>query len=264
MDERDASIPGGRRVKAVETTCRILTALRDLDGAGVTEISDHLGLAKATVHSHLATLADNELVVKHDETYDVSLRFVDFSEYAKSRVDIYEITKAEVERLADETEEVAQFMVEEHGKGVYLHKERGNNAIQTASYTGNRKALHCTALGKAILSQLSRERVDQIVDEKGLPRQTDSTITTRDELHAELDRIREQGVSFDDEEVLSGLRCVAAPVQHPTGDMPGAISISGPTTRFGKERFNEELPEIVRGAANVIELNATQISRSTG
>lgn len=260
MSEHGPSIPGGRRVKAVQTTCRILTALRDLDGAGVTELSDHLDLAKATVHSHLATLADNELVVKHGDSYDVSLRFVDFGEYAKSRVDIYEITKAEVERLADETEEVAQFMVEEHGKGVYLHKKRGNNAIQTASYAGNRKSLHCTALGKAILSQLSRDRVDRIVRDEGIQKRTENTITTREELYDELDRIREQQVAFDDEEILSGLRCVAAPVRHPTGDIQGAISISGPTTRFTGERFDGELPEIVRGAANVIELNATQLS----
>ncbi|PSQ53394.1 transcriptional regulator, partial [Halobacteriales archaeon SW_12_67_38] len=45
-----------------------------------------------------------------------------------------------------------------------------------------------------------------------------------------------------------------------TGDIQGAISISGPTTRFTGKRFDEELSEIVRGAANVIELNATQLS----
>lgn len=263
MNEPDPSFHGGRRVKAVQTTCRILTALRDLNGAGVTELSDYLGLAKATIHSHLATLADNELVVKHGDIYDVSLRFVDFGEYAKSRVDIYEITKAEVERLADETEEVAQFMIEEHGRGVYLHKKRGSNAIQTTSYAGNRKALHCTALGKAILSQLSNDRIDQIINERGLEKRTENTITTREELYHELDRIREQGVAFDNEEIVSGLRCVAAPVRHPTGDFPGAISISGPMSRFENERFNEELPEIVRGAANVIELNATQVSNNS-
>jgi len=260
MNEHDPSTAGGRRVKAVQTTCRVLTALRDLNGAGITELSDHLGLAKATVHSHLATLAANEFVVRNGESYDVSLRFVDFGEYAKSRVDIYDITKAEVERLADETGEVAQFMIEEHGRGVYLHKQRGSNAIQTASYTGNRKALHCTALGKAILSQLPRERIDRIIDERGLGKRTENTVTSREELYRELDRIREQGVAFDDEEILSGLRCVAAPVRHPTGDVPGAISVSGPTTRFEGERFDQGLPEIVRGAANVIELNATQVS----
>jgi DNA-binding IclR family transcriptional regulator len=259
MSKRGEPNGGGRRVKAVQTTSRILEALREHDGAGVTELADHLDIAKATVHSHLATLVDNEFVVKRGEEYNISLRFVDFGEYAKTNVDIYEITKQEVNRLAKETGEVAQFMVEEHGRGVYLHKASGENAIQTASYTGNRKDLHCTALGKAILSQFSEERVNAIVDKRGLPQRTSKTVSTREKLFEELAVIRERKVSYDDEEILTGLRCVAAPIEHPKGNIQGAISISGPTSRLKGDRFREELPEVVRGAANVIEVNATHV-----
>ncbi|MFD1685964.1 IclR family transcriptional regulator [Halobellus litoreus] len=259
MTERPATADSGRRVQAVQISCDILQALREKDGAGVSELADHLGRSKATVHSHLATLADNEFVVKRDGVYEVSLRFVDIGEYAKNQVDIYEVTKEELDRLAEETGEVAQFMVEEHGRGVYLHKARGENAIQTASYVGNRKYLHCTALGKAILSQLSEARIEQIIDRHGLPQRTENTVSTREALFDALDTVRSQGVAYDDEEVLQGLRCVAAPINHPTGDLHGAISISGPTSRFKGDRFHEELPEIVQGAANIIEVNATQL-----
>jgi DNA-binding IclR family transcriptional regulator len=197
----------GRRVHAVETACRILEALheRDSDGGGVSELAADLGVSKATVHSHLATLQDNELVVKRGDRYHISLKFVDFGEHAKGTVDIYDIAISEVDQIAEETGEVAQFMIEEHGRGVYLHKGRGDKAIQTASYTGNRKALHCTALGKAILSELPRERVEEIIERYGLPAVTERTITDRDELFGELERIREENVAFDNEEVLQGL-----------------------------------------------------------
>lgn len=259
MPETPPDASSGRRVQAVQISCNILEALREMDGASVSELADHLGRSKATIHSHLATLADNEFVVRDDRTNEISLRFVDIGEYAKNRIDIYDVAKAEVDRLAEETGEVAQFMVEEHGRGVYLHKARGENAIQTASYAGNRKDLHCTALGKAILSQFSAERIDEIIDRHGLPQRTEKTVSTREELFDALETIREAGVAFDDEEILHGLRCVAAPIQHPTGDIHGAISISGPTSRFKGDRFREELPEIVQGAANVIEVNATQV-----
>jgi len=247
----------GRRVQAVETSCAILTALERLDGAGVSKLADEVGRSKATIHSHLTTLLDQELVVREGDRYALSLRFVEFGEYAKSGVDIYEIAGEEVERLADETGEVVQFMVEEHGQGVYLHKARGENSIQTSSYVGARKQLHCTALGKAILSQLSTERVEEIVDDRGLPQQTEETITTRPKLSSELERIRDENVAFDEEEVVTGLRCVAAPVT--AGDRAAAISVSGPTSRFKGDRFRETLPELVRGAANVIEVNAVQV-----
>ncbi|MDQ2055586.1 MULTISPECIES: IclR family transcriptional regulator [Halobellus] len=249
----------GRHVQAVQISCDILEALREMDGAGVSELAEALDRSKATIHSHLSTLAANEFVVKNDGVYEVSLRFVDIGEYAKGQVDIYEVAKEEVERLAEETGEVAQFMVEEHGRGVYLHKARGENAIQTASYTGNRKLLHCTALGKSILSQLSADEIDAIIARHGLPQRTNKTISSREELFDELETIREEGVAFDDEEILQGLRCIAAPIKHPNGSVCGAISISGPTSRFKGDRFHEELPEIVEGAANVIEVNATQV-----
>jgi len=256
MSERESA--SGRRVQAVETACDVLSVLRRMDGAGVSELAAELDLSKATVHSHLNTLLEREFVVKHGDTYAISLQFVDFGEYAKTELDIYEIAKAEVERLAEETGEVAQFMIEEHGRGVYLHKASGENAIQTASYIGNRKDLHCTALGKAILSQLSSERVEGIIERRGLPQYTEDTVTTPGGLFEQLDEIREQNVAFDDEEVLTGLRCVAAPVENPTGYRKAAISVSGPTSRFKGERFRESLPELVQGAANVIEVNAVQ------
>jgi len=259
MSDTPIEAPSGRRVQAVQISCNILEALREMDGAGVSELADRLDRSKATIHSHLATLVDNELVVKHDDSYEISLRFVDIGEYAKNRIDIYEVAKDEVDRLAEETGEVAQFMVEEHGRGVYLHKASGENAIQTASHTGNRKDLTCTALGKAILSQLPADRVDEIIDRHGLPQRTENTVSSREELFDALETIQEQGVAFDDEEILQGLRCIAAPIQHPTGDIHGAISISGPTSRFKGDRFHEELPEVVKGAANVIEVNATQV-----
>jgi DNA-binding IclR family transcriptional regulator len=259
MTETPTGSDAGRRVQAVQISCDILAALRETDGAGVSQLADHLGRSKATIHSHLATLADNEFVVNNDGTYDISLKFVDIGEYAKNQIDIYEVAKAEVDRLAEETGEVAQFMVQEHGRGVYLHKACGENAVQTASHTGTRKHLHCTALGKAILSQLSTNEIDRIIDRHGLPARTKNTVTTRAELFDALKTIRSEGVAFDDEEVLQGLRCIAAPIDNPAGDTCGAISISGPTSRFKGDRFHEELPEIVQGAANVIKVNATQV-----
>ncbi|MFC4248342.1 IclR family transcriptional regulator [Natribaculum luteum] len=259
MSNPSTSSEGGRRIQAVETTCELLNALRERGGAGVSELTRETGYSKATVHAHLATLLENEFVVKRGKRYEISLKFVDFGEFAKNSVAIHDIAKQEVDKLAEQTGEVAQFMVEEHGRGVYLHKARGENAIRTASYTGERKDLHCTALGKAILAQFPRERVEEIIDEHGMPAHTENTITTREELFDNLETIRQENVAYDDEEALSGLRCVAAPIVYKNGDIQGAISISGPTSRFKDERFRDELAEVVRGAANVIEVNSTQV-----
>ena len=65
-----------------------------------------------------------------------------------------------------------------------------------------------------------------------------------DELKKELEKVREQGFAVDDEELVSGLRCVAAPVFDKTGEVPYAISVSGPTMRLTKERVDEVQEEL--------------------
>ncbi|QLH83686.1 IclR family transcriptional regulator [Halosimplex pelagicum] len=244
-------------VKSVERTFRIIGGLQELGGAGVTELSTHLDLPKSTVHNYLSTLEQEAYVVKADDEYRIGLRFLEHGAYARNQSQIFEIARPELDRLANETGELCNLLVEEHGKGTYLYRTRGENAVRVKEHVGNRVCLHSTALGKAILAHCSEERVDEIIDRHGLPETTDRTVTDRDELFDTLAEIRERGVAFDDEERLSGLRCVAAPVLSNDDRVLGAISVSGPSHRFEDHRFREELPKRVLETANVLELNVT-------
>lgn len=246
-----------RTVDAVDTSCHILESLRESGGAGVTELANELDVSKAGIHSHLATLREHELVTKNGDKYRLSLRFLDYGQFAKESFEFYDIVKDELDTLAEETGEVTHFMVEEHGWGIYIYKARASSAVQTASYVGDRKHMHCTGVGKAILSNLPKERVDAIIDRRGMPQQTENTLTDREELFDELDTIRERGVAFDDEEILEGLRCVAVPVSSREQGLLGAISVAGPTSRMKEQRFRENLPEVLVDAANVIQINVT-------
>lgn len=244
-------------IGALGTSLRILEALKEKGSAGVTELADELDLPKSTVYSHLRTLREHEYVDWQDETYCIGLKFLDFGEHTRDRMRIYDVAKPEVEALAEETGELANLLVEEHGEGVYLTRAKGDQAVNLDTHAGMRVGLHCTSLGKAVLAYLPEERVDEIVDRWGLPARTANTISTREELDEELAAIRERGYATDNGERLSGLRCVAAPVTDPDGHAIGAVSVSGPTSRMKGETFESEIPERVQSAANVIELNLT-------
>lgn len=248
-----------RTVQAVQFSCDVIDALKELNGAGVTEIANHLDVSKGAVHTHLATLESNELVKKGDNEYRLSLRFLDLGEYVRNQIDIYSVVQEEIDRLAENSGEVAQFMIEEHGRGVYLYKSIGENAVQTASYVGTRNPLHCTALGKSILANVPEERVHKIIDRHGLPAQTPNTITDRQELLEQLETVRERGLAFDREEVFKGLQCVAAPVLDQEGEVIGAVSVTGPKSRMQGEYLESEVAEMVQHTSNVIEVNAAQI-----
>jgi len=242
-------------VTATKTSLQIVEALKRLDGAGVTAVAKDLDMAKSTVHNHLRTLEDEGYVTNEGNIYRVGLRFLELGEYKRNRMAIYEKARPEVTSLAEKTGEMANAAVEEHGEGVYITRAEGTEAVTVDTYAGKRVKLHCTALGKTILAELPEERVDNIVDTHGLPARTENTITDREELKAELAEIRERGYAYDREERLSGLRCVAAPVVPEDGDLVAALSVSGPTTRIKGDLFHKDIPELLRSAANVIEIN---------
>ena len=167
-------------VKSTRTTFRVVEMLKELDGAGITELSEELDLPKSSIHNYLATLAEDGYVVKEGHTYHVGLRFLDLGTYARTRYQLYHRAKPEVHDLAQDTGELANLLVEQNGRGIYIHRERGERAVNVDSYTGHHVMLHNTALGKAILAHYPRERVEQILDYYGMPAETERTITDRE------------------------------------------------------------------------------------
>ncbi|GKZ14635.1 IclR family transcriptional regulator [Haladaptatus sp. T7] len=240
----------------VRTTARsldIIDTLRELDGARLTEIAAHLDLPDSTVHNHLRTLVQRGYVVRDGNTYHVSLRFLDFGEYARSRRKVYEVASPEIDELASETEESANLLVEEDGMGVYIYNAQGGNAIPLDTHPGTRVPLHATALGKAILAFLPESKTEAIFDRRGLPAQTSKTITDRDELRGELAAVRERGYAVDDEERVRGVRCLAVAIKNENGQVIGAISVSGPASRIEGD-VRDRLLDGLRRAKNIIEL----------
>ena len=103
---------------------------------------------------------------------------------------------------------------------------------------------------------MDEEYVERIVEEHGLERLTDNTITDHETLVRELRRIQKEGVAFDDQERLAGVRGVAAPVvDTKSGETIGAFDIAGPATRLDGERYEEKIPDLVRRASDEIAVN---------
>jgi DNA-binding IclR family transcriptional regulator len=177
------------------------------------------------------------------------------AEQVKRRVCDYDVLTAEVDRLASAAGEVAQCATEEHGRLTYLYKSKGENAVETRSRVGSREYLHSTGLGKAILAHRPEEEVRTLLARHGTPRRTPNTLTDVDAVIEELATVRERGYAVDDEENIEGLRCVATPVRGADGDVVAALSVTGPASRMRGDRLRSELPDLLAGAANVVEIN---------
>jgi DNA-binding IclR family transcriptional regulator len=246
-------------IEATTTSLRIVDALKHLEEAGVSELSAEMDLPVSTVHDHLKTLEEQQYVVQEDGRYRLGTKFLTLGGYARNRMQIYNVAEPEVKKLARDTGEHANLMIEEHGRGIFLYIATGSDALKLDTYEGMRTYLHTTALGKSILAHLPDERYEWILDRHGLAPLTSQTLSSRDALEDELRRIRERGYATDDGERIEGVRCVAAPVVKSDGTVLGAVSVSAPKSRLQEDVFGGELPRRVQRVANIIEVNATHI-----
>ncbi|ELY93436.1 IclR family transcriptional regulator [Natrialba hulunbeirensis JCM 10989] len=246
-------------IQATKTSFEVVHTLQEIGPARLSEIAAELELAESTTHRHLQTLHDMRYVSRDGERYQLGLRFARLGRAAQTRDPAYEMTQRHVEALAEETGERAQFVVEDHGLGIYLHVETGSQAVRVGFGVGRQIHLHSSSAGKAILAHYPRERVDEILDQWGLPAHAANTITDREELYEELETVRERGVAFNREEHVDGLNGTAVPVKR-DGRAIGALAVAGPSHRLTGEWLDEEIPDMMLAAANELELNATYAS----
>jgi DNA-binding IclR family transcriptional regulator len=252
----DRSRADRRRVTTVETALDVVEHLWRSERATLGELAGELDMAKSTVHRHLVTLRHRGYVVRgDDETYKLSLRFLDIGRRTQTSERAYVLAESKVTQLAEQTDERAQFIVEENGRAVYVHMASGDRAVITDTHIGKHTNIHASAGGLAILAHVDRERVEEILERRGLARMTQHTITDPEDLFDELDAIRDRGYSINDQGHIEGLRAIGVPVEGPTGEVVGALSVSGPTNRLSGERLTETLPQLLLGAANELELN---------
>lgn len=240
-------------LKTIEKAINIVESIQRIQNPTLTEIAAELDQPKSTTLNYLRTLETLEYVIEEDGQYRLSLKFLDHGVHAKNGLKVAQIAPPVLQQLAEETNEAAWLMVPERGYVVGLDKALGNRAVQTTGRIGRHTRFHYHAPGKAILSEMDDSRVRNILRNHGLPKLTDHTITDLDELFDELETVREQGVAFDVGEAIDGLRSVASPVVS-NGTIDGAIAVVGPENRLTDDRFREEIPNLVAGAANEVEL----------
>jgi IclR family KDG regulon transcriptional repressor len=156
-----------------------------------------------------------------------------------------------MEELADQYRETIHLAVLDDSQVVYVDKLEGKQAVRVElTSLGTRLYAHCSALGKVLLAHEPEENVKRIVKLEGLPRFTANTITDAGELEQALVKVRKQGYATDQEEILSDLCCIGAPIHDHTGQVIAAISMSVPAYRF--QRSQVELRKAVMRTGNLI------------
>ncbi|WP_144902127.1 IclR family transcriptional regulator [Halobellus captivus] len=235
-----------RPVTTVNTAIEIIDTLVGSPDQTLSEISKQVSLAESTTHRHLATLVQNDLVVRDDDTYRLSFRFLDIGTKSQHQHPLYTAGREYIDSLANETEERIWLATCENGFSVSLYWASDRNPLHQHSRIGTRHHLHMSSPGKAMLAELSDEEVHAIIENRGLPPQTENTITEEERLFDELDEIRERGYATTTNETVQGMSAVAVSVSDDVSGILGAIGIGCSTSRMTndrQERFASRLLE---------------------
>ncbi|GAB7009072.1 IclR family transcriptional regulator [Halorubrum trueperi] len=242
------------RIKSIERAFNIVETISDRGSVGVTEVARDLNIPKSSVHVYLNTLANAGYVIKDGSEYRLGHRFLQIGGRLRSQQELFQVAAPLLRSLARDTGELADLMIEEGGWGVLLFKAETADSVDDNAHIGQHVYLHSTAMGKAILSTFSDEKIRNIIERCGIPELTPSTISGLDELFDELETISKTGLSFNNEERRRGVKAVGTPILSDTNELVGAISVSGPSARMTDERMENELADKLLETKNIIEL----------
>jgi len=232
----------------------ILDLLWKLDGAGPTEIAAELDVPNSTVYDYLESLTDTKFVNKEKGEYTISAYFLTIAGRMRYRNRLFQLAQPEMRRLSENTGELIGLTVEMGGVGVILHQEGGDQALSLGTYPGASTPLHTVATGKAILANLSEDRIDEILDQRGLEARTQHTITDPGRLKAELAEIRADGYAVDWDEQVIGMGMIAVPITV-EAEVLGSIGIVVPTKRIQDEAYQADLLDQLQEVQNTITVN---------
>jgi len=241
----------GAGVQSVDRALTILEGLARSGEAGVTEIANEIGVHKSTAFRLVATLEAHRLVEQTEERgkYRLGVGLLRLAGATTARLDLVQEARPVCRQLATDTGETVNIAVLSESSALYLDQVAGSSALQPHNWVGQHIPLHATSNGKVLLSGLSRQQCDAILNK--LSAYTPVTITTKSKLRAELDQVREQGYALAVDELEVGLTAAAAPIHNLHGDVVASMSVSGPTFRITDDRIDEVVTKLVEAAHEV-------------
>lgn len=240
-------------IKSVNKSLEILEILGDSNlPCGVSEIATKIGADKSSIYRILKTLENKGFVeqVDNNRKYILGLKILSLGALLLKKLNLVPILRPFLDKLAKITGETVHLAVLRGSKVIYIDRIESSEVVTVSSSIGKTEPSYCSATGKAILAFFSLNNLKNTLNElkaEGFTKFTEKTILSTAELEKELEKTRNNGYGFDDEERFYGVRCIAAPIIDHKNEVVASIGISGPISRM----IDQKVPLI---AANVMDI----------
>ncbi len=245
-------------VGVVGKVLRILEVLdRAPAGLPLKDIAHIASLNKSTAHRFVAHLERAGYLFRDEnKTYMIAPKLVRLGSATTYRTALCRISRPVLSRVWKITGETVNLAILDGQDVFYVDVLESLHSFRMISQVGMRRPLHCTALGKAILSRMEPGVQEEAFRNIHFEHNTPKTIPNLSCLRRDLTQCAVRGYALDDEEVATGARCIGAAILDANGSIAGGISVSGPVARINRDR----LPLFTR----TIRAAAAEISRKLG
>lgn len=251
---RIARSEGTAKTRAVHRVAAILRCFdRDNPQLTLTDIAARIDLNRATTHRFISSLETEGLLARvgRSRKYQLGPTLVALGGIALKQFELRDVALPFLERLSVASGHTVHLAMLEEDSVVYLEKiEPPASQIQIRSQVGSRRPLHCTALGKAMLSTLPEQEFSAVLERLDFRRYTSTTITSPSLLREEIAVTRQRGWALDNHELNELLVCVAASLDT-NGQNRAAISITMIGAEVGSVRFHEACDSVRAAAAEI-------------
>lgn len=238
-------------IQSLERAFNILETLsQSPKGMGVLELSNAVNLHKSTTHRILKSLIALNYVKQLDNSkYCLTYKMYEVGNAIVKDLDLRKIAKKFLEELSHDINEVVHLVIPQGIDVLYIEKIDADNSITMNSFVGMRRPLIQTAVGKALLSEMTDEEIHSIyqLSKKQYP---SLHFLSLSELMAQITQTRETSIAFDAEENEPGVSCVATVIKTRQGPV-GAISISGPAYRMEEKKNAALYQKLIHTASNI-------------
>lgn len=226
----------------VSRSLAILEILSKVRDANLETLAQQTGLPKTTTLRLLTTLIENKYVVKdnHDRYY-LSMKMFAVGSRALSHLDLIDISRPIARELSVVTGETVHMGILEENRALYVLKNESHYTIRMYSRIGRSCPLHSSAIGKCLMMDKGSSFLDDYAKSGEFVSYTPKTISTKEALDAELEKVRSQGYAVDNEENEPQIVCVAAPIINYEGKVVAAMSVSTPTFRLDEAKLQKNI-----------------------
>ncbi len=224
---------------------------RHREGIGLAELSKLVGLHNSTTFHLAKTMVSLGYIRQERDSkrYRIGRPLFALAASALDEIEMVNVATPIMEELSRDTGESSHFAVRMGDAVVVIARTSGPGAFQLTDRVGVVRPAHCTALGKIILAALRPDQLKRFLERVELTPSTKKSITDPNVLLREIAEVRRSAVAIDDGEFNAEVRCMAVPVYNFTGDVVGALGISGPIWRMTDQVMSARA-KIMKAAAN--------------